>query len=160
MGLSYILLYRHNIKIVKTTNSRCPRDPDSPSPCSCPPSWLTSSAPRRARSSPDPSGQEALGPHQVPEAPGPREQAVLHPRRQDDPHLRKGQGPCLRHGEVPQDSPDQRLNTHHLNTVNTMSGAKCCPALATLTTRSRLLLCPWPRPIAWLLTFDQHSTNH
>merc|ERR1712113_372548 len=44
--LSYILLYRHNIKIVKTTNSRCPRDPDSPSPCSCPPSWLTSSAPK------------------------------------------------------------------------------------------------------------------
>merc|ERR1712045_864257 len=107
MGLSYIILYRHNIKIVKTTNSRCPRDPDSPSPCSCPPSWLTSSAPRRARSSPDP-----------------REQAVLHPRRQDDPHLRKGQGPCFRHGEVPQDSPDQRLNTHHLNTVNTMSGVK------------------------------------
>merc|ERR1712029_1071166 len=34
------------------------------------------------------------------------EQAVLHSRRQDDSHLRKGQGSCLRYGQVPQDSPD------------------------------------------------------
>merc|ERR1711994_299863 len=109
-------------------------------------------------------GQEALGPHQVPEAPGPREQAVLHPRRQDDPHLRKGQGPCLWQGEVPQDSPDQRLNTPHLNTAVNNVRSEVMPRPATtrssLAIRRRLLLCPWPRPIAWLLTFDQHSTNH
>merc|ERR1712079_350375 len=126
MGLSYILLYRHNIKIVKTTNSRCPRDPDSPSPCSCPPSWLTSSAPRRARSSPDPSWSRGSGPTSSPRSSRTREQAVLHPRRQDDPHLRKGQGPCIRHGEVPQDSPDQRPATTR----------------SSLAIRRRLLLCP------------------
>merc|ERR1712018_744676 len=40
------------------------------------------------------------------QTPRPREQAVLHSRRQDDSHLRKGQGSCLRYGQVPQNSPD------------------------------------------------------
>merc|ERR1719189_1741455 len=51
-----------------------------------------------------------IGDYQDQQAPGPREQAVLHSRRQDDPHFRKGQDSCLWYGQVPQDSPDQRLN--------------------------------------------------
>merc|ERR1712018_92268 len=122
MGLSYILLYRHNIKIVKTTNSRCPRDPDSPSPCSCPPSWLTSSAPRRARSSPDPRWSRGSGPTSSP-------RSSRTPRTQ-----------CPELSDAPPSPPS--------------------PHAAPSPTRRRLLLCPWPRTIAWLLTFDQHSTNH
>merc|ERR1712241_280645 len=53
MGLSYILLYyRHNIKIVKTKQTKCQRDQDSPSPSTSAPSWLTSLEPRRERSCP------------------------------------------------------------------------------------------------------------
>merc|ERR1711936_1448466 len=55
-------LYRHNIKTVKTKHSRCLRDPDSPSRCVSARSWLTSSAPRRTRSSPDPRWSSASGP--------------------------------------------------------------------------------------------------
>merc|ERR1711936_571467 len=52
------------------------------------------------------AGQETLGSHQVQQATGPREQAVLRPRRQDAAHLWKGEDPCLRDGQVPQDPPD------------------------------------------------------
>merc|ERR1712083_439728 len=54
--------------------------------------------------------QETLGSHQDQQAPGPREQAVLRPRHQDAAHLRKGEDPCLRDGQVPQDPPDKCLN--------------------------------------------------
>merc|ERR1712203_417278 len=79
MGLSYILLYRHNIKTVKTKHSRCLGDPDSPSRCVSARSWLTSSAPRRTRSSPDPRWSSASGPTQDQQAPGPREQQYFTP---------------------------------------------------------------------------------
>merc|ERR1739845_157665 len=52
--LSYIQLhYRHNIKIVKTNQTRCQRDQDSPNLCSSQLSSPTLSEPRRARSCPD-----------------------------------------------------------------------------------------------------------
>merc|ERR1712178_673007 len=50
--------------------------------------------------------QETLGSHQEQQTPGPREQAILHTRRQDAAHLWKGKGPCFRYGQVPQDSSD------------------------------------------------------
>merc|ERR1712080_157941 len=56
------------------------------------------------------SGEEDLGLPQGPQAPGPREQAVLQARRQDEANLRGGEGPRLRHGQVPQDPPDQPLD--------------------------------------------------
>merc|ERR1712179_74856 len=61
--------------------------------------------------------QEDLGLPQGAEAPGPREQAVLRPRCQDAAHLRQGQGPRLRNGQVPQDPSDQPLDDQRPNTV-------------------------------------------
>merc|ERR1711910_28917 len=55
-------------------------------------------------------GEEDLGLPQGPQAPGPREQAVLQARRQDEADLRGGQGPRLWNGQVPQDPPDQPVD--------------------------------------------------
>merc|ERR1711953_1281133 len=48
-----------------------------------------------------------LGLHQGEEAAGPREQAVLLPRREDEAHLHRGQAQGLRHGQAPQGAPLQ-----------------------------------------------------
>merc|ERR1712168_1388782 len=47
-------------------------------------------------------GEAPLGLHQGEEAAGPREQAVLLPRREDEAHLHRGQDQGLRHGQAPQ----------------------------------------------------------
>merc|ERR1712018_762225 len=122
--LSYILLYRHNNKDCQDYKlSRCPRDPDSPSLSTSVLSSLTSLEPRRERSSPDPRLSSASGLTSRARSSRTPRTSILHPRRQDDPHLRKGQGPCLRYGQVPQDSPD-RLNylTQNVRKKSEVSG--------------------------------------
>merc|ERR1711962_791063 len=52
-------------------------------------------------------GEAPLGLHQGEEAAGPREQAVLLPRREDEAHLHRGQDQGLRHGQAPQGAPLQ-----------------------------------------------------
>merc|ERR1712212_33692 len=46
--------------------------------------------------------QEAVGLHQEEQAADPRQQAVLHPRREDEANLRRGEGQSLRDGQVPE----------------------------------------------------------
>merc|ERR1712029_848022 len=118
--LSYILLYRHNIKIVKTTQTiKMPKGSGLTKPLNLSAELADLVGAKKGEALKTRGCQAPLGPHQGPEAPGPREQAVLHPRRQDDPHLGKGQGPCLRYGQVPQDSLDQ------LNYLNSKMNSKC-----------------------------------
>merc|ERR1711962_505832 len=68
-------------------------------------------------------GEAPLGLHQGEEAAGPREQAVLLPRREDEAHLHRGQDQGLRHGQAPQGAPPQlddepqprrTLRAHHI----------------------------------------------
>merc|ERR1712080_299379 len=49
--------------------------------------------------------QEAVGLHQGEEAPGRRQQAVLHPRQDHGAHLWEGEGESFRYGEAPQGPP-------------------------------------------------------
>merc|ERR1739848_708613 len=129
--LSYILLYYHYIRGVTTQHdTKCLRDPASPSPWPSAPSSPTSSGPRRGAALQARGRQEDLGLPQGEEAPGPREQAVLCSRQEDGARLREGQGARLRDGQVPQGPPDQPLDggrvevqqTHqHLNNQH-----QCC----------------------------------
>merc|ERR1712142_229589 len=52
-------------------------------------------------------GEAALGLHQGEEAAGPREQAVLLPRREDEAHLHRAQDRGLWHGQAPEGAPLQ-----------------------------------------------------
>merc|ERR1712177_26654 len=49
--------------------------------------------------------QAAVGLHQEAQPPGPREQAVLHPRQEDGQGVRRRPHPRLRHGQVPLQPP-------------------------------------------------------
>merc|ERR1712029_558954 len=120
MGHSLIFFYTDIYKDCQDYKlSRCPRDPDSPSLSTSVLSSLTSLEPRRERNSPDPRLSSASGPTSRARSSRTPRTSSTSPRRQDDPHLWKGQGPCLRYGQVPQDSPDQ------LNYLNSKMNSKC-----------------------------------
>merc|ERR1712045_13538 len=134
MGLSYILLYyRHNIRLSRPQTLKMPKGSGLTKPLNLSTELadLVGAKKGEKLSRPevvkrlwahiktnklqDPENKQyfvpdTLGSHQDQQAPGPREQAVLRSRHQDAAHLRKGKDPCLRDGQVPQDSPDKRLN--------------------------------------------------
>merc|ERR1712241_1290550 len=109
--LSYILLYYHYIECVTDLNLQNAKGIRTDE---------ASGSERRARrpgrcqeggaAVQTRGGEEDLGLPQGPQAPGPREQAVLQARRQDEADLRRRQGPRLRHGQVPQEPPDQPVD--------------------------------------------------
>merc|ERR1712014_554363 len=80
----------------KLNLSKCPEEV-SPHPRSSALSSPTSSA----RSRPPARAHEApVGLHQEEQPPGPRQQAVLHPRQEDGQGLRLGEDARLRHGQA------------------------------------------------------------
>merc|ERR1712172_423002 len=108
MGLSYILLYRHNIKTVKTQKLKMPKGSGLTKPLALSKELADLVGAKKDEKLSRPEVVKRLWAHiKTNKLQDPREQAVLHSRHQDDPHLRKGQDSCLRYGQVPQDSPDQ-----------------------------------------------------
>merc|ERR1712018_699673 len=108
--LSYILYYRHNIKIVKTKQNKMPKGSGLTKPLNLSTELADLVGAKKGEKLSRPEVVKRLWAHIKTNKLQDPEQAVLRPRHQDAAYLRKGEDPCLRDGQVPQDSPDKRLN--------------------------------------------------
>merc|ERR1712211_153678 len=105
MGLSYIPGYYIDSNYIHTTN-KMPKGSGLTKPLTSATSWAISSAPRRARSCPDPRWSRGCGPtSRRRNCRTPRTSSTSSPTKRWS-HLRQGEDQSLRHGQVPQDPPD------------------------------------------------------
>merc|ERR1712083_1046192 len=94
----------------RQNKTRCQKDQDSPSPSTSAPSWPIWLEPRRERSCPGQRLSRDFGLTSRPTSSRtPRTSSTSSPTPRSA-HLRKGEDPCLRDGQVPQDPPDKCLN--------------------------------------------------
>merc|ERR1712099_160303 len=111
MGLSYILLYyRHNIKIVKTKTNNMPKGSGLTKPLNLSTELADLVGAKKGEKLSRPEVVKRLWAHIKSNKLQDPENKQYFVRRQDAAHLWKGEDPCLRDGQVPQDPPDKRLN--------------------------------------------------